>query len=258
MIGTNSPGNTSSTLNLPEGLFVDRQSNTLYVADTGNSRIQMVSLNQSSAVGVTVASNIDSLTAIYIDDNGATIYAALRYEDRVVKLTKNASSSVEIGDQCKQCAGVWVDSEKNVYMAESGTQSILKGSPETNMTVTIAGRTDEEGHSADHLNFPSGIYVNHLDGSLFIADTRNNRIQKWNKNSQTGVTVSGSQNGTEGSDASKLANPLSVWVDDGSEVVYIADTDNNRIQRWLAKATNGTTIAGGKGNESLEFNIENY
>jgi len=248
VIGTNSPGNTSNALNLPEGIFLHRESNTLYVADTGNRRIQMISLNQSSTMGVTVASNIDSLTAIYVDDNGTTIYAALRYQDRVVKLTKNASSSVEIGDQCKQCAGVWVDSEKNVYMTESGTHSILKWSPKTNTTVSVAGRTDEEGHSPDHLYFPTGIYLNRLDNALYIADTRNNRIQKWNNNSQEGITVAGSEDGVEGSDASKLANPLSVWADEGSEVVYIADSDNNRIQRWFTKATNGTTIAGGAGN----------
>jgi hypothetical protein len=59
----------------------------------------MFSLNQSSTIGVTVASNIDSSTVIYVDDNGVTIYATLRYQDHIIKLTKNASSSVEIGDQ---------------------------------------------------------------------------------------------------------------------------------------------------------------
>ena len=56
-----------------------------------------------------------------------------------------------------------------------------------------------------------------------------------------------SKDGIEGSDSSKLANPLSIWIDDQSEIICIADGDNNRIQRWLNNAKNGTTIAGGKG-----------
>jgi sugar lactone lactonase YvrE len=159
VIGTNSPGNASNELNLPEGIFLHRQSNTLYIADTDNRRIQMLSLNQSLMMGVTVVSNIDSLSAIYVDDDGKTMYVALRYEDRVEKWTINGSSGEQIGDQCKQCAGVWLDQEKNVYMTESGTHSILKWSPVTGTTVTVAGRTDEEGHTADHLDFPRGIYI---------------------------------------------------------------------------------------------------
>ena len=223
-------------------------SNTLYIADTGNRRIQMISLNQSSSsMTTTIVSNLDSISAIYVADDQLSIYIALRYDDRLVQWQKTTNITVQIDGQCKQCAGVWVDQEKNVYMSESGTHTILQWSPKTNTTKSIAGRTDEEGHTADHLYFPTGIYLNRNDDTLSIADTRNHRIQKWMKNSQQGTTIAGSKDGIEGSDASKLANPLSVWIDDRSEIVYIADSDNNRIQRWLKNAVNGTTIAGGKG-----------
>jgi sugar lactone lactonase YvrE len=63
-------------------------------------------------------------------------------------------------------------------MTESGTHSILKWSLVTGTTVTVAGRTDEEGHTPDHLDFPRGIYISPLNNTLYIADTVNNRIQK--------------------------------------------------------------------------------
>jgi hypothetical protein len=69
-------------------------------------------------------------------------------------------------------------------MTESGTHTVLKWSPETNTTDCVAGRTDEQGQTSDHLYFLRGIYVNRLDNTLYIGDTMNNRIQKWNNNSQ--------------------------------------------------------------------------
>lgn len=209
----------------------------------------MVSLNQSLTMAITVASNIDSLSAIYVDDDdGISIYVALRYENRVEKLIKGQSHLEQIGNQCKQCAGIWIDQKKNVYMTESGTHSILKWSTVTNTSITIAGKTDEEGQTADHLYFPRGIFLNRLNNAMYIADTMNNRIQKWNNNSQQGITVAGSQDGIPGYNASTLASPLAVWVDEISEVIYIADGDNNRVQLWKPNELIGSTIAGGQGN----------
>jgi hypothetical protein len=53
-----------------------------------------------------------------------------------------------------------------------------------------------------------------------------------------------------------LASPFYVSVDEETEVVYIADADNNRIQRWFPNALNGTTIAGGEGSFSSKREIQ--
>ncbi|CAF4564291.1 unnamed protein product [Rotaria sp. Silwood1] len=259
VIGTNSPGNASNQLNLPQGMFIHRETNTLYVADTNNRRIQMFTLNSRSSTGVTVASNIDSMSGIYVDDDGSTMYVALRYENRVEKWIKNALNGEQIGDQCKQCTGVWVDKEKNVYMTESGTHSILKWSPTTNTKITVAGQTDELGQTANKLYFPRSIYINRLNDALYVADMMSNRIQKWNKNSQEGITIAGSKDGISGYNDSKLASPFHVWIDEESDVVYIADSENNRIQRWLPNELTGTTIAGGaeQGNANNQLSLPN-
>ncbi len=48
VIGTNSPGNASHQLNQPQGMFLHKETNTLYVTDTTNRRIQKFSLNPLS------------------------------------------------------------------------------------------------------------------------------------------------------------------------------------------------------------------
>lgn len=72
------------------------------------------------------------------------------------------TSIIPIGDRCKQCAGVWLDTGKNVYMSESGTHSILKYSSTTNTTICI-----------------------------YIADGDNNRIERWLNNAKNGTTIAG-------------------------------------------------------------------
>jgi hypothetical protein len=75
-------------------------------------------------------------------------------------------------------------------MPESETHSVLKCSPETSTSESVADRTDEQGQTANHLYFPREIYINCLDNALYIADTMNNRIQKCNNSSQEGITCS--------------------------------------------------------------------
>ncbi|CAM4824083.1 unnamed protein product [Rotaria magnacalcarata] len=252
IIGTNSPGNASNQLNVPQGMFLHQQNSTIYVADTNNRRIQMFSLDSPSSTAITVASNIDSMSAIYVDDNGLAMYVALRYENRIEKWMKNGANGEQVGNQCKQCTGVWLDNDKNVYMTESGTHSVLKWSVETNTTTVVAGRIDAHGSTTDLLYFPRGIYMSRLNNVFYITDMRNNRIQKLNMSSQESITVAGSKDGISGYDNSKLASPIHVWVNEESDVIYIADSENNRIQRWLPNALIGNTIAGrGDANNQL-------
>jgi hypothetical protein len=58
----------------------------------------------------------------------------------------------------------------------------------------------------------------------------------------TGVTVAGIT-GSASTGANQLTNPFGVTVD-SSNTLYIADRGNNRVQKWLIGAPNGTTVAG--------------
>ena len=128
-------------------------------------------------------------------------------------------------------------------------------SPSTVTTSSIITRTagtgtagflgDDGSATSARLNEPRDTAVG-PDGSLYIADTYNNRIRKV---SPQGVITTLAGNGTSGyggdngpaTNASiKLPHDVTVG-DDG--VVYIADSHNNRVRRV---GTNGiiTTIAG--------------
>jgi hypothetical protein len=61
----------------------------------------------------------------------------------------------------------------------------------------------------------------------------------WNS---TGETIAGSANST-GTGADQLGYPIGLAID-SNRTLYIADRTNNRVQKWLDGASNGTTVAG--------------
>lgn len=71
------------------------------------------------------------------------------------------------------------------------------------------------------------IAIDQADGSLYVADTLNNRVQKF--------TASGAytgQFGVGGSGDAEFNIPQGIAVDPSTRDVYVADTGNNRVQRF--------------------------
>ncbi|CAF2136207.1 unnamed protein product [Rotaria magnacalcarata] len=244
--GTGDAGNSSYQISSAKGIFIHKERNELYVADFSNNRVQRFSLNDPSKMGTTVASNIENPMKVYVDDDiiGPTVYVSLRFLNRVEKWTYGARQGVQVGNDCQLCCGVSVDKEKNVFMSESNRHRVLQWSPRTNITNIVAGNTDTNGSKSTLLDHPQGIYVSRDGSVVYVADMWNNRIQSWIQGSDEGVTVAGSSKGTEGHDPETLDFPNDMTVDDETDIVYVIDTSNNRVQRWKSFASEGDTIAG--------------
>jgi uncharacterized protein (TIGR03437 family) len=230
--GDNGPA-TSAELYYPCGVAVDSSGN-LYIADTVNNRIRMVSsgaiIKGSNGVITTVAGNG---TSGYSGDNGAPTSAKLYAPE-----------------------GVAVDSAGNLYIADSGNNRIRKVSG--GLITTVAGN-GTQGYSGDNgpatsaeLNGPQSVAVD-SSGNVYIADLSNNRIRK--VSSGAIATIAGNGTGFGGDNgaptSAQLDAPLAVAVDPAGDV-YIADMGNNRIREVSngAIATlvgNGTAGFGGDG-----------
>ena len=107
---------------------------------------------------------------------------------------------------------------------------------------TVVGATNLAGNTSDRLNGLTRIFIDPFD-VLYIADSNNNRIQAYVINTTAITTVAGSSGGT----AIKLMNRLNYPTDvhtDSTGSMYIADSNNNRVQFWNASATTGIRIIG--------------
>lgn len=76
--------------------------------------------------------------------------------------------------------------------------------------------------------------------------------------SEYAITVAGSPNGHKGFIASRLADPNDVHVDNNS-ILYVLDSGNARVQRFLPNLLNGiTVIAGIDGIELSQFSSSKF
>jgi uncharacterized repeat protein (TIGR01451 family) len=213
---------TSAQLSNPRGLAFDSSGN-LYIADSGNGRVRMVS---TTGTITTVAGNGNCCT---LGDGGPAVDAWLNSP-----------------------ADVAVDTSGNLYIADSGNRRIRKVGT-SGIITTVAG-TGVYGYSGDgqaatgaQLASPQGVAMDGL-GDLFIGDTNNNRVREV---SVGGIitTVAGSGSCCNPGDggpatAAWLNNPVHVIVD-GQGNLYIADQYNQRIR----KVSSGTiTTVAGSGN----------
>ena len=135
--------------------------------------------------------------------------------------------------------GIAVGPDGSLYIADSYNHRIRRVGPDGIIT-TVAG-TDVPGFGGDGgpatqatLDYPQGIAVG-PDGSLYIADSGNNRIRRVGPDGiiTTVAGTDGSQGfGGDGGPATqaRLAGPWGIaFGPDGS--LYIADSGNQRIRR---------------------------
>lgn len=184
----------------------------LYVADTSNQRVRVVSGGQVS----TFAGNG---TAGYSGDAAA-------------------ATSAEIDNP----VGVAVDAQGNVYISDTSNSVVRKVSPAGTIT-TFAGSVDSQGaYSGDGgpanvagLNQPEGLALD-SSGNLYIADTGNNVIRKVTVSTGIITTAIG-----YGATAGKLNHPEAVAVDSAGHI-YVCDTNNRTI--WVISGGGLKTVAG--------------
>ena len=199
---------TNAMLSYPRGVALDAAGN-LYIADTANHRIRMVSTN---GIIITVAGNG---TRGYAGDGGTATKASLYYP-----------------------SGVALDVFGDLYVADSSNsriRKVVRYGIITTVTGNGTGGFSGDGGAAINasLGGPLGVALDDL-GNLYIADTVNNRIRIVDSSGVI-TTLAGNGNGTYWGDGSPAGNaslngPVGVgFAASGS--LYIADTVNNRIRK---------------------------
>jgi sugar lactone lactonase YvrE/predicted metal-dependent phosphoesterase TrpH len=209
-----SRGATHDRFQLPMGVAVDSDGN-VFVSDganpwnsnEGNHRIQVYDadgnyLNTIGTTGVAGASNQQFLGPRYI----------------------------------------FIDAAGLLYVADSGNHRVQifnVTDPLSPTYVATLGATGESGWDQNHFNYPSGVAV--TDSAIYVADTQNNRVQVYDRNSRDYLATVGTGFGYG---AYEFKSPLDVDVDDAGNV-YVVDTGNVRVQQFNSsyayRRTLGTT-----------------
>ena len=148
--------------------------------------------------------------------------------------------------------GVAVDSNDDVYIADSGNRIIRKVVVATGIIDTIAGNSST-GYSGDggpataaELNEPTKVVVDSL-GNYYIADTFNSVIRKVSASGTittvAGTGVAGYSGDGGNATLAQLNMPIGVGLKEAEpSFLYIGDTDNHRVRDMDMSITTGVRI----------------
>ncbi|CAF4200302.1 unnamed protein product, partial [Adineta steineri] len=260
VVGNGSVSGTSSYyLNTPWDVTLD-WSNTLYVSDRYNHRIQKFLMNtkngttvagQMNATSGTAMNELNQPTGIYVDINGNifisdTVNNRIQYWSNGAVTGQTLIGNGTIGSQNNLLYnpyGIWRDTSSGIlYVADSYNQRIMRYKNNSKSGDIIAGGNGF-GYGSTQLGFPYAFHFDSFSNSLLIANGGSHNIVRWIIGASNWTIVTGSMNGASGNNATLLNVPTDITLDPMGNM-YVADMFNHRIQFFLSGQSNAVTIAG--------------
>jgi tripartite motif-containing protein 71 len=226
----------------PRSIAIDSQGN-VFVVDVLNSRIQKFNNNgtfltkwgsRGTGDGEFISPNgiaIDSVDNMYIVDSQKM--EIQKFNNNGTFLTKWGSEGTGDG-QFSEPYGITIDSVGNVFVVDIDSARIQKFNNNGTFLTKWGSYCDiRTGYQCDNRNnnsmgdgeFNSPTWAaSDLEDRIYIADTKNSRIQKFNNNG-TFLTKWGSYNSDDDGESS---NPEGIDVD-SSNTVFVSDIVNQKI-----------------------------
>jgi hypothetical protein len=231
--GGNGAGSAANQFDQPEGVFLDGAGN-VYVVDRQNNRVQKWAPGATSGVTVaggngagSAANQLAFPTGVFVDGTG-NVYVSDTINNRVQNWPPGASAGVTVaggnggGPPSSQLGfptGVFVDRLGDVYVTDFLGNRVQEWAPGASAGATVAGDNSGLGPVANQLFNPGGVFVDDA-GTIYVADTGNNRVQAWGAlpnvapfivDSPQSQTVIGTANVSFTADAGGRPQPTVQW-----------------------------------------------
>jgi hypothetical protein len=209
---------SSATLNNPLGLCIDA-SNNIYIADTGNNVIRKIDANTN--IITMIAGNINSVPTTNLGDG---------------------ETANDISVNLRIPRSVYVDSSKNIYIADTGNRRIRKVDATTQKISTYCG-TGNGGFNGDNrsvtdANLSIPAYVTGDASYIYVTDLGHHRVRKINKITNAITTIIGNGDFEYNGDniqatSAGLNQPRGLGIDTLGNI-YVADTLHYRVRKVYA------------------------
>lgn len=266
LAGSGSPGSADGTgaaasFNFPTGVCVDLSGN-VYVADFGNNKIRHITpagvVTTYAGTGAFGSAGGLGNVATFANPTGiCTDYANTFY---IVDYTGNnirkisggivsvfagstlgspgATDAVGTAARFNSPWGICIDQSGVLYVADGLNNKIRKINASTGAVTTLAGSgatgSANGTGTAATFNFPTGVCADN-SGNIYVADDNKIRVIS-SASVVTTYAGTGVAGFVEGPAASAQFNVSQTVCLDGSNNVYVADKNNNKIRKICAVA----------------------
>ena len=205
-----SSGSADGRFNSPEGIAIDEDNKILYVADTDNDRIQMLSVTESSS----------SDTLAFFEEFG---------------------TEGDDNDQFDTPTDLAVGNDEELYVADSennrikiyeltGGDNCSSGNDEIiDDEVCFDETFGTSGSSDGRFDIPTDLAVDPDNGDVYVVDSDNNRVQRFESNGDYDNFEIGSSNSN---DNEYLGSPSAITIDRKSDLIYVADSTTDSISAF--------------------------
>ena len=219
--GGNGGGKNDDQLYYPSDVVVD-QNGTMYISDSNNLRVQKWFRNAPN--GHTVISDV-TLHGLAQDDSGA-LYITEPEKGELSRWSLGETVGRVIRSGLDRPLDIFIDRDRSIYFPESFKHRVLKIDSGTGQIIRVAGGSF--GNHMDQLAYPNSVVVDQL-GTVYVADSDNNRIVRWPRGATSGIVIAGGRG--QGSQLDQISSPTDLAFDlEGN--LYVADDNNHRVLKY--------------------------
>ncbi len=264
--GSGIPGFTdggfgAAAFDQPQGMDLSADGSTLYVADVGNHAVRVLDLERRAVStligngfqatsyppnpGLAPTVSLSSPWDVLLDDGSLYIAMAGSHQIWTLDLeTGLAGPLVGSGREgvangpnsaaaLAQPSGLALDGSL-LYFADSESSSIRVADLALDETSLVAGSDrdlftfgDRDGPGAEALlQHPLGVAI--ADGVVYVADTYNSKIKRFDPGTGEIITISGGEQGWQDGAGARYSEPGGLDFAEGR--LYVADTNNHAIR----------------------------
>ncbi|CAF1545815.1 unnamed protein product, partial [Adineta steineri] len=231
VVGENKECEGLCQLNRPQRIFIDRNKH-IFIADFMNHRVIEWECNANtgqiiaggSGKGYSEKQLSNPIDVIFDQQTHFIIIADLSNRRVIQWMNKDQQILIHNID----CYGLAMDKNIFLYVSDYKNNEVLQWKMgEDNEEIVVAGG-NEQGNQLNQLAYPTFIFVDEYQ-SVYVSDSNNHRIMKWEKGAKEGRIVA--RGNSNGENLNQISKPEGIFVDDSGQI-YVADYGNRRIMRW--------------------------
>ena len=232
--GGQGEGNRLDQMYRPTDVLIDKETNSLLIADRNNRRVVRWCRRQKTTQGEVIVDNIDPRGLAI--DHQRYLYVSDTEKDEVRRYTIGDKNGMVVaggngqGNQLNQLnfpTYLFIDEEQAVYMSDNNNHRVMKWNKGAKEGIVVAGER-EKGSALTQLYYPQGLFVD-TSSTIYVADSWNHRVMRWPKGAQQGTVIVGG-NG-QGNAPNQFNRPVALSFDRHRNL-YVVDYNNHRVQRF--------------------------